>query len=96
MTHNEGHLAEILSIEGGKPFGEALAEVRYATSFIGWYAGEAVRINGDVIYPPLDIAAHAQRQLLHVIAQPVGVVSAITPWSMIFLMRTVLVYGLPV
>ena len=68
-------LATILTAEQGKPFVEAQAEIRYAASFIEWFAGEAMRVNGDV----LATAVRGQRLLN--LKQPVGVVAAITPWN---------------
>ncbi len=40
-----------------------------------WFAGEAVRVCGDVLEPPM-----RDRRLV-VLKQPVGVVGAITPWN---------------
>ncbi len=40
-----------------------------------WFAGEAVRVCGDILEPPL-----RDRRML-VLKQPVGVVGAITPWN---------------
>lgn len=74
MAHQE-ELAQILTLEQGKPLAEARAEIAYGASYIEWFAGEAVRIYGDLIAPPSD-----SRRLL-VIKQPVGVVAAITPWN---------------
>jgi succinate-semialdehyde dehydrogenase/glutarate-semialdehyde dehydrogenase len=68
-------LATILTSEQGKPFTEAQAEIRYAASFIEWFAGEAMRVNGDVL------ATTVRGQRLLNLKQPVGVVAAITPWN---------------
>lgn len=68
-------LAQILTIEQGKPIAEARAEIAYGASYIEWFAEEAKRINGDVI------AAPTTDQRILVIKQPVGVVAAITPWN---------------
>lgn len=68
-------LATILTAEQGKPFTEAQAEIRYAASFIEWFAGEAMRVNGDVL------ATTVRGQRLLNLKQPVGVVAAITPWN---------------
>ena len=40
-------LAQILTAEAGKPLQEAQAEIRYAASFIEWFAAEALRVTGD-------------------------------------------------
>lgn len=74
MQHQED-LAQILTLEQGKPLTEARGEIAYGASYIEWFAEEAKRIYGDVIAP----ASTDQRIL--VIKQPVGVVAAITPWN---------------
>ncbi|WP_374667130.1 NAD-dependent succinate-semialdehyde dehydrogenase [Acinetobacter sp.] len=68
-------LARIMTIEQGKPLAEALGEVKYAASFIQWFAEEGKRIYGDVIP-----TTNAGQRFL-VIKEPVGVVAAITPWN---------------
>ncbi|MDQ0351585.1 succinate-semialdehyde dehydrogenase/glutarate-semialdehyde dehydrogenase [Alkalibacillus filiformis] len=47
----------------------------YANSFIKWYAEEGKRVYGDIIP-----ASHPKKRIF-VQKQPVGVVSAITPWN---------------
>lgn len=68
-------LARIMTIEQGKPLGEALGEVKYAASFIQWFAEEGKRVYGDVIP-----TTNADQRYL-VTKEPVGVVAAITPWN---------------
>ena len=68
-------LAHIMTIEQGKPLAEALGEVKYAASFIQWFAEEGKRIYGDVIP-----TTNAGQRFL-VTKEPVGVVAAITPWN---------------
>ena len=72
---HEGELAALLTAEQGKPLAEALGEIRYAASFIRWFAEEAVRTYGDVI------PAQQPGTRIVVLKQPVGVVAAITPWN---------------
>jgi succinate-semialdehyde dehydrogenase/glutarate-semialdehyde dehydrogenase len=75
ILQNEEDLARLMTIEQGKPLTESRNEIRYAASFIEWFAEEAKRIYGDVI-------PQAQRgQRLLVIKQPIGVCAAITPWN---------------
>lgn len=38
--------AMVMTLESGKPLRESLAEVGYGTSFIDFYAAEAIRSNG--------------------------------------------------
>ncbi len=68
-------LAALLTAEQGKPLAEARAEIRYAASFLDWFAEEGRRAYGHVI------PAHQAGRHLQVLRQPVGVVAAITPWN---------------
>lgn len=74
MLHQED-LAQILTLEQGKPIAEARGEIAYGASYIEWFSEEAKRIYGDVIAPP------SVDQRILVIKQPIGVVAAITPWN---------------
>ncbi|WP_286261622.1 NAD-dependent succinate-semialdehyde dehydrogenase [Thalassotalea atypica] len=75
ICQNNEKLAQILTLEQGKPIQEARGEINYGASYIEWFAEEGKRIYGDVIAPPsLD-------KRIIVIKQPVGVVTAITPWN---------------
>jgi succinate-semialdehyde dehydrogenase len=75
MIEHKDELAQLITLEQGKPLKEALGEVNYGASFIEFFAEEAKRIYGDIIPAPL-----SDRRLL-VLKQPVGVVGAITPWN---------------
>lgn len=75
FLENEDDLAQIMTREMGKPISESRGEVRYAAAFIEWFAEEAKRTYGEVI-PTNDPSKR-----LVVIKQPVGVISAITPWN---------------
>ena len=68
-------LAAIVTAECGKPFKEAQGEVAYGASFIEWFAEEAKRVYGDVV------PTHAAGKRILVTKEPIGVVSAITPWN---------------
>ena len=68
-------LAALITLEMGKPVKEARGEVLYAASFVEWYAEEAKRAYGEII--PTN--AHDRRLLA--LREPIGVVSAITPWN---------------
>jgi succinate-semialdehyde dehydrogenase / glutarate-semialdehyde dehydrogenase len=74
LAHIED-LARLLTAEQGKPLAEARDEIRYAASYIEWFAEEAKRAYGVVIPSPV-----ADRRVV-VLRQPVGVVAAITPWN---------------
>jgi succinate-semialdehyde dehydrogenase/glutarate-semialdehyde dehydrogenase len=74
MTHQED-LARLMTAEQGKPLSETRGEVAYGASFIEWFAEEAKRSYGDIIPP-----TQPGRRIV-VLKEPVGVVSAITPWN---------------
>ncbi|MBI1892216.1 MAG: NAD-dependent succinate-semialdehyde dehydrogenase [Burkholderiales bacterium] len=75
MLTNIEDLAVIMTREQGKPLNEARGEIRYAASFIDWFAEEARRINGDLApHPDAD-------KRIAIMKQPVGVCAAITPWN---------------
>ncbi|QNS15460.1 NAD-dependent succinate-semialdehyde dehydrogenase [Mannheimia bovis] len=75
IIQNKEELAQILSLEQGKPITESRTEITYGASFVEFYAEECKRIYGDVL--PQDRTDHR----LMVIKQPIGVVAAITPWN---------------
>lgn len=72
---NQDALAEVMTLEQGKPLQESKGEIAYGASFIRWFAEEARRANGSTI------PAKAAGQQITVIKQPVGVCAAITPWN---------------
>src|SRR5262249_8298046 len=49
MLADERRLAELCTRENGKPTKEAIAEVRYAASFLTWFGSEAERMYGEII-----------------------------------------------
>ncbi|MGO4745869.1 NAD-dependent succinate-semialdehyde dehydrogenase [Serratia quinivorans] len=75
MLEHQQDLASLMTLEQGKPLAESLGEIRYAASFVEWFAEQAKRTNGDIIPSP-----SADKRLL-VIKQGIGVCAAITPWN---------------
>lgn len=75
IQENKESIAKIMTLENGKPFNESLGEVDYATSYIDWYAGEALRIYGRTI------PASTETKKIIVSKQAIGLVAAITPWN---------------
>lgn len=75
ISLNADALAQILTLEQGKPLAEAKGEILYGASFIEWFAEEGRRIYGDVI------PSHQNGSRIIVIKQPIGIVGAITPWN---------------
>ena len=75
ILDNKEQLAQLITLECGKPINESLGEVSYGASFMEWFAEEASRINGDWISP-----TSADRRII-VMKQPVGVAALICPWN---------------
>lgn len=74
LAHAED-LAVLITLEEGKPLAESRAEVRYAASFVQWFAEEARRVYGEIVPAP------SAGQRILVTREPVGVAAAITPWN---------------
>lgn len=75
IQQHKDDLAEIMTLESGKPLNESKVEVDYGSSFIEWFSEEGKRAYGETI-PSLK---KGNRMLT--IRQGVGVVAAITPWN---------------
>eukprot|EP00271_Cylindrocystis_brebissonii_P000290 TRINITY_DN10394_c0_g1_i1.p1 TRINITY_DN10394_c0_g1~~TRINITY_DN10394_c0_g1_i1.p1 ORF type:complete len:564 (+),score=101.57 TRINITY_DN10394_c0_g1_i1:358-2049(+) len=75
ITEERLPLAQLMTLEQGKPLKESLAEVDYGAGYVEFYAEEAKRAYGDVLPSPFK-----DRQII-VLRQPVGVVGVITPWN---------------
>uniref|UniRef100_UPI0028A24AD3 aldehyde dehydrogenase family protein n=1 Tax=Halomonas piscis TaxID=3031727 RepID=UPI0028A24AD3 len=74
MAHQEG-LARLMTLEQGKPLAESRGEVAYGASFVEYYAEEAKRVAGETL------PGHGVDKRILVFREPVGVVTAITPWN---------------
>jgi succinate-semialdehyde dehydrogenase/glutarate-semialdehyde dehydrogenase len=68
-------VARLLTMEQGKPLGEAKMEVLAGADIIDWFAEEGRRAYGRVI------PARAEGVYQLVIKEPVGPVAAFTPWN---------------
>ena len=75
MMADIDRLAQLITMEGGKPLAEAKGEAAYGASFVEWFAEEAKRAYGRTI----PTTTPTRRYLT--IKQPVGVCAAITPWN---------------
>lgn len=75
IEDNITELANLMTSEQGKPIKESIGEIRYANSFISWYAEEGKRVYGETIP-----SSHRTKRII-VQKQPVGVIAAITPWN---------------
>lgn len=72
---NADDLAQILTLEQGKPLAEAKGEIVANAAYLEWFAEEAKRVYGEVIPSP------ASDRRIIVMKQPIGVCAAITPWN---------------
>ena len=75
ILENLADLAEIMTSEQGKPLAEAQGEIRYAASFVKWFAEEARRVSGH------EVPAPERNRRIFVRKEPIGVSAAITPWN---------------
>lgn len=66
-------LATIISLENGKPFGEAQGEVTYSAGFFRWFANSITQLQGKIVsHSTLKVEVHHRA---------IGVCAAITPWN---------------
>jgi len=72
QMENVDDLAQIITIEQGKPLTEAKGEIKYGASFVEWFAEEARRVYGGTVPSPW-----ADRRIM-VTKEPVGVSAMIT------------------
>ena len=74
--------ATLMTLEMGKPLGEARGEVKYGGEFLRWFAEEAVRDYGRV----LEVPEGTLRMMT--VRKPVGPSLLITPWNFPLAMAT--------
>jgi acyl-CoA reductase-like NAD-dependent aldehyde dehydrogenase len=72
-------LAELETLDSGKPLGDSQDDIAEAAYMFEYYAGWATKISGDI--PPVGNEAMSL-----VIKEPIGVAVAITPWNYPLLM----------
>jgi lactaldehyde dehydrogenase/glycolaldehyde dehydrogenase len=72
---NAGRLAELLSLEMGKPASEAAAELEFAEGLVRYSAEWDRRLEGEVL------PGETGRETVHLLRAPLGVVAAICPWN---------------
>ena len=75
MRERVDAIAELMTLEQGKPLAEAKMETGFAADVIEWFAEEGRRAYGRVI------PARAPGIYQLVIKEPVGPVAAFTPWN---------------
>ncbi len=62
IQENKADIAEVMTLENGKPLKESLGEVDYATSYIDWYAEEQ---NGYMDVPFQQLLKESQLSLVN-------------------------------
>lgn len=75
MRERADEIAAIMTMEQGKPVGEAKIETLFGADIIDWFAEEARRTYGRVIPARMDGVTQ------FVVKEPVGPVAAFTPWN---------------
>jgi len=75
VLENLDDLARIMTAEQGKPLAEAQGEIRYAATFIKWFAEEGRRVGAR------NVASPERDRRIIILQEPVGVSAAITPWN---------------
>ena len=85
IQQNKQDIATIMTLESGKPITESIGEVNYGTSFLDYYAAEAIRptsAGGGFLAPtPFSHGNGAPRGQIMAMQQAVGVTALITPWN---------------
>ncbi len=75
MIDRRDEIAEIIVLESGKSWNDAIGEVNYAAEFYRWFSEEAVRIDGGLMRAP-----SGDKHII-TMRQPVGVAVLVTPWN---------------
>lgn len=75
LRQNEESIAELICLENGKAYNDAIGEVRYAAEFFRWFSEEACRVGGEVRTAP------GGDKKIMTLSQPVGIAVLITPWN---------------
>lgn len=75
LMDNQQDLAELLTIEQGKPLFEAKGEIGIGAQYVRWFAEEVRRAKGEIVPAPQN-----GRRIL-VTKHAIGVVGMITPWN---------------
>ena len=75
IRERQADIAQLMSLETGKPLAEAMGETGGAADQFEWYSEETKRIYGQII------EARTGDSRMAVIYQPVGVVAAFSAWN---------------
>jgi betaine-aldehyde dehydrogenase len=81
VRRDHEHLAQLESLDSGKPIGEAREDIAEVAFMFEYYGGWATKIEGD--------AQHLDRDAMFMVwKEPVGVAVGITPWNYPMMMAT--------
>jgi lactaldehyde dehydrogenase/glycolaldehyde dehydrogenase len=72
---NAGRLAELISLEMGKPAAEAAGELEFAEGLVRYSSEWDRRLEGEIL------PGETAREDIHLLRAPLGVVAAICPWN---------------
>lgn len=75
VRERHARIAEVMTLDQGKPISESTMEAKAAADHIDWYAEEGRRAYGRVIAPRQGSVRQAA------LREPVGPVAAFTPWN---------------
>jgi acyl-CoA reductase-like NAD-dependent aldehyde dehydrogenase len=82
IEENAQELAELSSIDNGKPVAQALnIDIRSVVAHLRYYAGWPTKIEGETI------PVSARNMLVYTLREPVGVCGLIVPWNFPLLME---------
>lgn len=74
LKHKD-ELAELITLEMGKPINESKNEIVYGASFLQWFSEQAKRINGEILQSPWP------DKMIMYTKEPIGPIAIITPWN---------------
>jgi succinate-semialdehyde dehydrogenase/glutarate-semialdehyde dehydrogenase len=75
LSQRTDAIAQLMTLEQGKPLAEAKAEILLSADIIDWFGEEAARMYGRVV------PARAEGVYQLVVKEPVGPAAAFTPWN---------------
>ncbi|WP_371156510.1 NAD-dependent succinate-semialdehyde dehydrogenase [Jannaschia sp. 2305UL9-9] len=75
LMDNQRDLAELLTVEMGKPMAESMGEIAIGAQYVRWFAEEARRAKGEIV------PAGVNGRRILVTKHAIGVVGMITPWN---------------
>ena len=79
VLKNSNYLAELITLETGKPIKDSKDEIKRSVETILLSAEESKRIYGETV--PMDACIGGRTALGFTIKEPIGVISAITPFN---------------